>query len=502
MSSAQVIRDCQAQFNPSNLFRGSLIKDKYSARKPNQRGGKKFGKRDNLVGRVKMGHGGTLDPLATGVLILGLGRGTKSLNEFLLCKKTYETIVLFGVSTDTQDRLGRIIQRKQYDEITRPRVEKALESFKGRYQQMPPLYSALKMEGKPLYEYAREGKAIPREIPTREVEVSEIELVEWLEPGTHGHRWPTEEVNETEKSLATSVWKLEERQAGGESPMRKLTSEQEEEESQARATYETSKRKAEERVDELVYDHTGFPAKRRRMDVSGEVPMMSGALGDLPSSPKPGKGSNLVPPPPPPGTPPPWAGKGPPAARIRMTVTSGFYVRTFCHELGAKLGSAAVMAELARVRQSEFEVGGPNCLEYGDLEKGEAVWGPKVQSMLAKWGETHSYADRGGDKHQQPHSHGARRPHRNSSSPEEVVPPSSAPTQKRSSSPAERPDKRARTSPSESVLPTPENSNSSSVLATDEGEQWHGIVDAPGSAPAPAPAAASTTMAEPAVPDQ
>jgi tRNA pseudouridine55 synthase len=480
MSSAQVIRDCQSQFNPSNMFRDALVKDKHSNRKAGWRGsGKKFANKDSLVGRVKMGHGGTLDPLATGILILGVGRGTKSLNEFLQCKKTYETVVLFGVSTDTQDRVGRIIQKKQYDEITRERVEKALESFKGRYQQMPPLFSALKMEGKPLYEYAREGKSIPREIPTRQVEVSEIELVEWLEPGTHDHRWPTEEVNETEKSLATSVWRLEERQAGGESPMRKLTSEQEEEESQARATYETSKRKAEERVDELVYESNGFPAKRRRVDTSGQIPMMSGALGAFPAS--PGKGSNLIPPPPPPGTPPPWKDKGPPAVRVRLTVTSGFYVRTFCHELGAKLDSAAVMAELARVRQGDYEVGGANCLEYSDLGKGEAVWGPKVQKMLARWATTHPYQDEPNSPKRDGRSRTTMptKRQRNSSSPENLDR-----TERTGSSKPRA--KGSHIKVSEGALPTPQDSNTSSIRATDDnGEEWQGIADvSPGQAAA------------------
>jgi tRNA pseudouridine55 synthase len=331
--------------------------------------------------RVKMGHGGTLDPLATGVLILGVGKGTKSLQNFLNCTKTYEAIVLFGASTDTYDRVGRIIKKSRYDEITRPLVEKALEGFRGRYKQMPPLYSALKMEGKPLYEYAREGKPIPREIATREVEVSELELVEWYEPGTHNHRWPTEEAQETEKNFANSVWRVAKRQVASEEEPMKLTPEQEEQETKALAEWETTKRKAEERVDELVYDEA-HATKRRRMNQP--APMMSGALGELPTPPA-GRGSNLIPPPPAPNTPPPWEGKGPPAAKIRMTVTSGFYVRSLCHDLGEKLGCGAMMAELCRSRQGEFVLDGPTCLDYYDLLKGEDVWGPKVDSMITLW---------------------------------------------------------------------------------------------------------------------
>lgn len=352
--------------------------DKDKATKDNESKSKKkrrrFGKNDI---RVKMGHGGTLDPLATGVLILGVGKGTKSLQSFLDCTKTYETVVLFGASTDTYDRVGKILKKTSYDHITRPMVEEALSSFRGKFQQMPPLYSALKMEGKPLYEYAREGKPIPREIATREVDVSELEIVEWYEPGEHSHRWPAEEATTFERNFAEQVWKVEKQQMTS----KKLTPEEEEEETKALKAHENFKRKADASVDALVYDRVN-----KRKKISQQPPLMSGALGDLPpASPKPGKGSNLIPEPSDPNTPPPWEGKGPPAARIRMTVTSGFYVRSFCHDLGVKIGSSAVMAELCRSRQGDFVLGSSNCLEYSDLAKGESVWAPQVQDILSQW---------------------------------------------------------------------------------------------------------------------
>ncbi|KAI0840025.1 trub family pseudouridylate synthase-containing protein [Hypoxylon sp. FL0890] len=377
MSSAQVIRDCQHHFNPSTFFKPMIDQDKaIKAQESNtKRKRRGFGKNDI---RVKMGHGGTLDPLATGVLILGVGKGTKSLQSFLDCTKTYETVVLFGASTDTYDRVGKILKKTCYEHITRPMVEEALNSFRGKFQQMPPLYSALKMEGKPLYEYAREGKPIPREIATREVQVTELELVEWYEPGEHSHRWPAEEATTFERNFAEQVWKIEKQQMTS----KKLTPEEEEEETKALKEHENFKRKADESVDALVYDRFN----KRRKTSQGHPPLMSGALGDLPpASPKPGKGSNLIPSSPDPNTPPPWEGKGPPAARIRMTVTSGFYVRSFCHDLGVKVGSSAMMAELCRSRQGDFVLGSSNCLEYSDLEKGESVWAPKVKDMLAQW---------------------------------------------------------------------------------------------------------------------
>lgn len=76
----------------------------------------------------------------------------------------------------------------------------------------------------------------------------------------------------------------------------------------------------------------------------------------------------------------------PPAARLTMTVTSGFYVRSLCHDLGASLSSLGLMASLVRTRQADFELG-KNVLEYEDLDKGEEVWGPKVEGMLEAWNE-------------------------------------------------------------------------------------------------------------------
>ncbi|KAI1166318.1 trub family pseudouridylate synthase-containing protein [Nemania serpens] len=379
MSSAQVIRDCQHHLNPSALFRPMIDQEaaNRSRESNNKRKRRRFGKDDV---RVKMGHGGTLDPLATGVLILGVGRGTKSLQSFIDCTKTYETVVLFGASTDTYDRVGKILKKTAYDHITRPMVEEALNSFRGKFQQMPPLYSALKMEGKPLYEYAREGKPIPREIATREVEVSELELLEWYEPGTHSHHWPAEEATSFERSFAEKVWKVEKDQMTS----KKLTPEEEEADTKARDEHENFKRKADENVDALVYDRLN---KRKKTNQQKDVPLMSGALGEMPpAAPKPGRGSNLIPEASDTST-PPWEGKGPPAARIRMTVTSGFYVRSLCHDLGAKVSSSAMMAELCRSRQGDFVLGESNCLEFSDLAKGEEVWAPQMKAMLDRWNQ-------------------------------------------------------------------------------------------------------------------
>ncbi len=382
MSSAQVIRDCQNYFNPSAVFAPLIAQDKALRDKESQYQKRRRGRAKQEI-KVKMGHGGTLDPLATGVLILGVGKGTKSLQNFLTCTKTYETVVLFGASTDTYDRTGCIIKKGSYDAVTRQAAEQALESFRGKIRQMPPLYSALKMAGKPLYEYAREGKPIPREIETREVEVAELDLVEWYEPGTHNHRWPTEEAGQAEKNLANSVWAVEKQQTAAAEAgttanegLAKPVEEQQHQEEQTTAPAEpaSKKREAEEAIDGPASEEQP-PAKRTKTN-EGRAEQ---------KRPPKGRGSDLIPAPPAADTPPPWEGQGPPAAKIRMTVTSGFYVRSLCHDLGEKLGCGAMMAELSRTRQGQFVLGGANCIEYDELHEGEESWGPKLRSMLELW---------------------------------------------------------------------------------------------------------------------
>src|SRR5205814_919711 len=121
ITSAQVLRNLQTQFNPSKLFAPWLAAErkKRSKETHNQRQRRRIEKR---IQQVKIGHGGTLDPLATGVLITGIGKGTKLLKQFLDCTKTYEAVVLFGVSTDTYDTEGKILAKAPYEHITKAKV--------------------------------------------------------------------------------------------------------------------------------------------------------------------------------------------------------------------------------------------------------------------------------------------------------------------------------------------------------------------------------------------
>jgi tRNA pseudouridine55 synthase len=229
-----------------------------------------------------MGHGGTLDPLAAGVLIVGIGRGTKQLQQYLACKKAYETVILFGASTDTYDCTGTITERASYEHVTKELVEQKLAQFRGTIMQAPPLYSALKIDGMKACEYARQGKELPRALQSREMQVDECTLLEWYPSGQTQFTFPGDEIEP--------------------------------------------------------------------------------ALGS-------------------------------PAARIRLTVCSGFYVRSFAHDVGLACESRSHMASLRRTRQANFTVEEDppqssdlvTAISYADLDVGEEVWGAKLRPQLARW---------------------------------------------------------------------------------------------------------------------
>ncbi|MGI8315134.1 tRNA pseudouridine(55) synthase TruB [Halobacillus mangrovi] len=125
----------------------------------------------------KVGHTGTLDPDVEGVLPLCVGKATKIVPFLTDTDKVYEATVSLGHSTTTEDATGEIVDFKEVDrKISIHEVEKCLASFQGEVTQVPPMYSAVKVNGKKLYEYAREGKEVER--PTRQVMIKEIELMD------------------------------------------------------------------------------------------------------------------------------------------------------------------------------------------------------------------------------------------------------------------------------------------------------------------------------------
>ena len=131
-----------------------------------------------ILGVQKMGHTGTLDPEAEGVLPVCVGKATRVVSLFMDETKTYEAVLLLGVTTDTQDMTGQVLSRQEPD-VTEEQIRTAVLSFSGRQMQMPPMYSAIKIGGKKLVDLARRGVEVER--TPREVEFSDMEIIS-IEP--------------------------------------------------------------------------------------------------------------------------------------------------------------------------------------------------------------------------------------------------------------------------------------------------------------------------------
>lgn len=132
-----------------------------------------------ITGQKKIGHTGTLDPDAIGVLPVCLGKGTKLCGLLTDEDKKYETVMLLGKMTDTQDTSGKILSERPVN-VTEDKVRETVLSFQGNYDQIPPMYSAVKVQGKRLYELARKGQEAERK--ARRVEISGIEILEVMLP--------------------------------------------------------------------------------------------------------------------------------------------------------------------------------------------------------------------------------------------------------------------------------------------------------------------------------
>ncbi|GAA6043739.1 hypothetical protein JCM8097_000503 [Rhodosporidiobolus ruineniae] len=304
------------------LFAGSeLFKDPNAGKDDGGKGGGKGGggrKRRWKEERVKLGQGGTLDPLADGVLVVGSNAATKHLSRFLDCTKEYRAIGLLGSSTDSYDSEGKRVRSAPWEGITREMVESKLDGFRGEIEQTPPIYSALKMDGKPLYEYARTSTPLPRPIPTRKVTVSHLSLLAFTPGSEHAYDAPTEELDEAAKRELGRLERMV-KEGGTIVP-------------------------SEEEV-EKVEEKEEKPAEEAHANSSS-------------------------------------SSARPPTFEIHLTVSSGTYIRSIVHDLGLALGSAAHVVKLQRVRQGEFilprgeggvEEGGDGA---GEGERVEAVeWG-------------------------------------------------------------------------------------------------------------------------------
>ena len=129
-----------------------------------------------VFGTRRIGHGGTLDPMATGVLPVFVGRATRGVEFFEHADKTYEAVLRLGTVTDTQDSTGAVLEKRPVT-VTEAEFRDILPKFTGKIAQIPPMYSAIKVDGKKLYELARAGKEIERK--PREITIFSLDLLEF-----------------------------------------------------------------------------------------------------------------------------------------------------------------------------------------------------------------------------------------------------------------------------------------------------------------------------------
>jgi tRNA pseudouridine(55) synthase len=133
-----------------------------------------------IIKEKKVGHAGTLDPFAEGVLVLGTGPDTKKLTDITTASKIYRAELTLGKATDTQDRDGKISAEAPVPELTRKIIDAVLASFVGTQEQIPPMYSAKKVNGQRLYKLARKNKTVERDPVT--ITIDQISLLDYTEP--------------------------------------------------------------------------------------------------------------------------------------------------------------------------------------------------------------------------------------------------------------------------------------------------------------------------------
>jgi tRNA pseudouridine55 synthase len=133
-----------------------------------------------LLGIRKVGHGGTLDPAATGLLVMLIGRGTKLSNRFLSSDKVYEGDLWLGAATDSHDADGKVVSEAPFEHVTEEKLQEAMAGFRGDVYQTPPMVSAVKVDGAPLYKHARKGRTVERK--AKLIHIYEFRLLDFEPP--------------------------------------------------------------------------------------------------------------------------------------------------------------------------------------------------------------------------------------------------------------------------------------------------------------------------------
>lgn len=292
--------------------------------------GKKASKRKlRKVSKVKMGHGGTLDPLASGVLVIGIGAGTKKLSEYLSgTVKEYEAEALFGTSTTSGDVEGEILSQNSVKHLDFNELKTVEEKFKGSLKQTPPIFAALKMDGKPLYEYAREGKPLPRAIEPRQVTIYDLNILPDSLSRSHGYPLLRPTTGETKEVV--------------------------------------------ERLNHGLLNDPLFFSKEYCTKQGWEnesVDIKAKELTDEESKQIETEGDDYR----------------APLLHFKATVSSGTYIRSLVNDIGKSMQSSSYMVKLIRLAQKDWSLEKQNVFKLEDFtERDEKVWSKVLQEVLEK----------------------------------------------------------------------------------------------------------------------
>lgn len=330
ITSNQFMMKLQHLFNNSQIFSKEIAKATAERMQQyQQQTGKTPSKRKlRKVSKVKMGHGGTLDPLASGVLVIGIGTGTKKLGNYLAgTVKVYESEALFGVSTTSGDVEGEILSENSVNHLNKDDLLSLKDKFVGSLKQTPPIYAALKMDGKPLHQYAREGKPLPRAIQPRQVTIYDLQF--FPDCLSKEHKYPllrpvTDEAKDTVKMLNANI---------------------------SKDTLYFSKEYCEK---------LGWDSEKAKVD--DPIPLTDEELKTIETMADSYRA---------------------PLLHFKAEVSSGTYIRSLISDFGKAMRSSSYMVKLIRLQQEKWSLEKDNVFKLEDFsEKDEKVWSTVLQKVL------------------------------------------------------------------------------------------------------------------------
>lgn len=291
--------------------------------------GKKPSKRKlRKVSQIKMGHGGTLDPLASGVMVIGVGSGTKKLSEYLgNCSKVYETEALFGIATTSGDVEGDILAETSVSHLNFDELKTMENKFVGHLKQTPPIFAALKLNGKPLYEYARAGIPLPKTIEPRQVEIFSLDIFQ--DSLSRNHNYPFKTLkDEGEREVIANL-------------------------------------NANLMEDKLYFSKEYCEANNLKSEEAQVDPWIPLTEEEEKAIKEQGELYRA------------------PLLHFKTRVSSGTYIRSLISDIGKAMRSSSYMVKLIRCQQQEWALDRGNVFKLQDFEcNDESIWTPVLEKVL------------------------------------------------------------------------------------------------------------------------